>query len=135
MLRILVTGSRDFGNYNVVSRALVVAIETLIKNNPDDKEIVVVHGGARGADTLADDFVLRSALFMTGKGYRLRSEKHRADWNKYNKAAGPIRNQEMVDLGADICLKFIKHGAANTGTTDCARRAAKAGIEIMEFTA
>lgn len=134
-MRILVTGSREFNDYNVVMRGLTVAIEHLIFANPDDKEIVIVHGGAKGADALASDFVMRSALFMTGKGYRLRQETHKADWNTHGRAAGPIRNQAMVDLGADICVAFIKRGASNRGTTDCARRAAKAGINVLEFKA
>jgi hypothetical protein len=50
-----------------------------------------------------------------------------ADWDTHGEAAGPIRNQEMIDLEPEIerCLVF----PGGTGTTDMARRCRKAGIE------
>jgi YspA, cpYpsA-related SLOG family len=135
MSRILVTGSRDFNDYRTIMRGLTVAIEDVIASRPADKEIVIVHGNARGADTLAKEFALRAAHYMTSKGYRLRHEAHPAKWDEYGRGAGPRRNQEMVDLGADLCVKFVKRGASNRGTTDCSNRATKAGIKILEFTA
>jgi hypothetical protein len=134
-MRILITGSRDFSDARTVMRGITVAIETLITKFPDDKEIVIVHGAARGADTLAENYVHNTAQYLTSKGYRIRQEKHPAKWDDHGRSAGPIRNQEMVDKGADICVAFIKGGAANRGTTDCSGRARKAGIEVLEFRA
>jgi hypothetical protein len=50
-----------------------------------------------------------------------------ADWDTHGDAAGPIRNQEMIDSEPEIerCLVFPGH----IGTTDMARRCRKAGIE------
>lgn len=134
-MRILVTGSRDFNKADKVRWGITVALETLIAKFPDDKEIVIVHGAAKGADALAENYVHNTAQYLTDKGYRIRQEKHPANWDKNGRAAGPIRNQEMVDKGADICVAFVKVGAANRGTTDCANRARKAGIEVLEFKA
>lgn len=134
-MRVLVTGSRDFSDARTVMRGITVAIETLIAKFPEDKEIVIIHGAAKGADALAENYVHNTAQYLTSKGYRIRQEKHPANWDKHGRAAGPIRNQEMVDKGADICVAFVKVGAANRGTTDCANRARKAGIEVLEFKA
>jgi hypothetical protein len=53
-------------------------------------------------------------------------EPHPADWSTYGRKAGPIRNAEMVALGAAICLAFPIPGSR--GTWDCLQKAADAGI-------
>ena len=55
-----------------------------------------------------------------------------SDWKKYRQAAGPIRNQEMADAGADLCLAFPSAGKS-TGTWDMIRRACAAGIETRIY--
>jgi hypothetical protein len=56
------------------------------------------------------------------------SETHRAKWDELGKKAGPIRNQEMVDAGADLCLAFWDGNSS--GTLDCIKKAVKAGIPV-----
>lgn len=133
LMRILVTGSRYLSDYGLVMRALSVAIEDLVLLHPDDKEIIVVHGAAQGADSLAENFVVQSRAFMKNRGYTLRSEKHPANWSEFGKFAGPKRNQEMVDKGADVCVAFFQTGQPNKGTTHCSSAARKAGIPVSEF--
>jgi hypothetical protein len=89
----------------------------------------IIHGGANGADSVA------GALAWDADNASV--EVHPALWDRrkdgsYNKAAGFERNQRMVDSGADICLAFLKRGAANRGAQDCIRRAKAAGIEVVE---
>lgn len=137
-MRILITGSRHFTNYDTVMRGLSVAIETLVSRNPEATEIVVVHGAARGADEMAGNFVRHARAFLKGQGITLTEERHpvtQADWNTLGKSAGVVRNQKMVDLGADICVAFFKAGEPNKGTTHCSNAARKAGIEVLEYTA
>ena len=84
-------------------------------------EVTVVHGDAPGADTLAK---------QVAEEYGMQVEAHPADWRKHGKAAGPLRNQRMVALGADICLAFPEPGSR--GTLDCMRRAEAAGIGVVD---
>jgi len=115
-MRILITGSRRWTNAAVIRDILTAQFET----HPD---AVLVHGGAVGADTLA-------GMVWTKLGGS-DPEVHRADWAKFKRAAGPVRNQEMVDAGADVCLAFLMPDSF--GTEDCVRRARKAGIKVYEF--
>lgn len=114
--RILVTGSREWHDSVSVAREL----GALRKRLEPGREIVVVHGAAKGLDTIA--------AFAAGV-MKLTVEPHPADWTTHGKNAGPIRNQAMVDLGADICLAFPT--ASSVGTWDCVRRANKAGIRVI----
>ena len=94
-----------------------------------DKDCVLVHGAARGADKTA-------AKIWTSRG--LVDEPHPANWKQFGRAAGHIRNEEMVALGADLMLAFLVADAApgepprNVGTRNCIKQARDAGIEVIE---
>jgi len=72
-------------------------------------------------------------------------EVHRADWAKYGRKAGPIRNMEMVDSGVDICLAFLMPCIEDNcqrvsphyshGATQCADYAESKGILVRRFIA
>lgn len=114
-MRILVTGSRTWTDKDAVRNAL---LDTwMFAGRPYG--VTVVHGGARGADYLADVYAKRLG-FVT--------EAHRAPWESAGRSAGYLRNKTMVDLGADICLAFIKNNSK--GATMCADLAEKAGIPV-----
>ena len=113
-MRILVTGSRHYSDYKIIKKALAFSPLPLFP-------VTVVHGGATGADTLAGQ-AARELGFI--------EEVHLADWS-IGKKAGPLRNQKMVDLGADICLAFPL--ADSRGTYDCINRAKLAGIPVKIY--
>ncbi len=117
--RVLVTGSRHHSDQVAVFRALDWVYQTALARFGVG-QVVVVHGDcSRGADRFADLWVTRRGA----AGWMVDREPHRADWDKHGRAAGVIRNAEMVALGADVCLGFYRDGAGNVGTRDCVRRA------------
>lgn len=115
-MRILITGSRDWTDATTIHMAIFHAFWGT--GFPSD-QITVVHGGARGADSLAGE---------RAKSMGLNVEVHRADWNRHGRRAGYLRNAEMVGAGADVCLAFIKD--ESRGATMCANLAEKAGIPV-----
>ncbi|MDI5965773.1 SLOG family protein [Streptantibioticus silvisoli] len=118
------TGSRSWADMPTVREALrQVRLE--VAGGP----IVVVHGACpRGADALADLLATRAPA-----EFRMSVERHPADWDALGKRAGFVRNQHMVDLGADVCLAFIRSGSR--GASHTARVAERAGILVRRWTA
>ena len=52
-----------------------------------------------------------------------------ADWNSYGKAAGPIRNKQMLDEGKpDVVIAF----PGGTGTANMIMQATKAGVKVVK---
>ena len=122
-MRILITGSREWASPDTLAWQLGLAIgeAELADHHPP----VIIHGACpSGADTLAEQLC---------RDHGVPTEPHPAQWGKYGKAAGPVRNLEMVTAGADLCLAFYHTGGANKGTGHCARAAEKAGIEVRRF--
>lgn len=117
-MRILVTGSRDWDDQQAIFEALSDIDEA--SSGP----ITLVHGGARGADTVAEEFAHAAGWSI---------ERHLADWKNLGKRAGFVRNAEMAELGADLCLAFIKNNSR--GASMMANLADQVGIPVREFRA
>ena len=109
-MRIIVCGGRGYDDLAAMIGALrVYQIPTTI-----------VHGGATGADALADH---------VARLFNFQVEIWPADWRSDGKGAGPRRNQRMIDAGADGLVAF----PGGRGTADCVRRAKRARIEVRRI--
>ncbi len=107
---ILICGSRDFDDWKAV-REIVDALP---------KGSIVVHGGARGADSIAHAIASQRSLEI---------RKYPAKWEQYGRAAGVIRNQQMLyEETIDRVVAFTYNLATSKGTKDMVERARKAGI-------
>lgn len=130
--RILITGSRDWGNGSVLAAALGDAASAGLAQCGS---VAVVHGGCpSGADLIADYLARQDGLAV---------EAWPADWKAFGRAAGPRRNTEMVAAGADACLVFAMPCSSprcmlpgphdSHGTADCAGKAEAAGIPVRRY--
>jgi hypothetical protein len=72
-----------------------------------------------GADRIAKSF-----LETAGWPYK----EFYADWARDGRAAGPLRNREMIDFGAELLIAFPD--SDSRGTKDCAIYAASKGVEV-----
>lgn len=84
---------------------------------------VLVTGGASGVDAWAAEWA---------KFRGVESKVFDADWGKYGKAAGPIRNRRMAEFGkaVDATVILFPGGA---GTASMKREAERAGLRIIEI--
>jgi hypothetical protein len=111
-MRVLVCGDRNWKDDVPIWAALCQL----------SKDSTVIVGCCRGADYLG---------FETAKALRLSIEKYPPDWEKHGKAAGPIRNQRMLDEGKpDLVLAFHPDIENSKGTKDMVSRAKKAGVTV-----
>jgi hypothetical protein len=109
MSKVIVTGGRDFNDREAVFTILDIL-------NPD----MVIHGGANGADYLAGEWAKIRRKICT---------IYYADWDKNGRAAGPIRNSDMLKANRDAKVVAFKGG---TGTAHCKTTAMKLGMEVID---
>lgn len=110
----LVCGGRDYANYEALERVL----GSMHRLEPIDH---LIHGGATGADYLADRWADKNHVPRT---------IILAEWKKYGRAAGPRRNQRLLDEGRpDLVVAF----PGGKGTADMVRRARAAGVNVVEI--
>lgn len=108
-LRVVITGSRGWDDPERIRARLAVL----------SPMAVVVVGGARGADSLAEDAAYALDLHV---------ERFPADWERYGKRAGYIRNNEMLDTKPDLVLAFWD--GLSPGTAHTIKEAEKRGIPV-----
>ena len=112
-MRVLVCGGRHYDNPAAVYAALGSICRV------DGRITCVIHGGASGADNLADAWGVKNGITV---------ESYLADWHVFGRAGGPLRNQRMLDEGKpDIVLAF----PGGRGTEDMVTRAKKAGVRVL----
>jgi len=108
--QVLVCGGRDYDD----RRSVYTCLDGLVP-----RPTLIITGGANGADALAADW----AAFR-----QVPKLIFRADWEKHGRAAGPIRNQQMLECKPDLVMAF----PGGRGTADMVRRAKAAGVRIIE---
>jgi hypothetical protein len=98
---ILVTGSRNWTDSAKIREKLDFATQEMT-----EQDILLVQGGCRGADTLAKNIALE-------KGWKVHTEP--ALWSVHKRAAGPIRNQKMIqDFQPHYAFAFVMPGSKGT---------------------
>lgn len=112
-MRVLVCGGRDFDDREFLREVL----DALAREHVID---VVIHGDAVGADRMAGEWARLAGI---------RELAFPADWEKYRRAAGPIRNRQMlVEAAPDVVVAF----PGGRGTANMIRQARAAGVPVHE---
>lgn len=117
MTRVLVCGGRDFTDADLMWDELFCFLD-----KHKYPELTIISGMAKGADSLAADWA---------KQYGVNLEEYHADWEKHGRAAGPIRNQQMLDEGKPNLVIAFPGGR---GTAHMVKIAKAKGIEVIEIT-
>lgn len=113
-MKVLVCGGRDFTNTQLLVEALL-EVHKLITIT------LVIHGAAKGADSMAGEWA---------RAMGIKETPFPADWDRYRNRAGPVRNQRMLDVGKpDLVVAF----AGGAGTLDMVRKARAAGVRVADF--
>ncbi|WP_085902158.1 SLOG family protein [Kiloniella majae] len=109
MMKVIIAGSRTINDYNALE-SFVEGVDWPIEE--------VVSGGCRGVDTLGEQWAKKNDI----------SKKVlHADWVKYGREAGELRNREMANYADGLILLW---DGKSPGASCMLREAAKAGIKI-----
>lgn len=111
-MKVLVCGGRDFRSPAQVFRAL----DDLHARMPITE---LMQGGAAGVDRFAQEWATTKP--------DIKRYVCKADWGAYGKAAGPMRNQRMIEWKPDVVVAF----PGGRGTADMVKRADSAGIPVL----
>lgn len=130
MVRVLVCGGRRYSDRERLYRVLDAAVERLGLTE-------IIHGDATGADKMADEWAESRGIPKRAFPAKWSDLSHpdaevrvRADGSKYDRKAGPRRNQQMIDQARpSIVIAF----PGDTGTDDMIGRANAAGIRVIEI--
>jgi len=120
---ILVTGGRSYEKPQLVYRML----DETAKKYPD---MILVHGGASGADAYANDWAIERQMPC----FRFPGR-----WRLHNRAAGPIRNREMLgfmkrtrELMQDRWTVLAFPSKHSVGTRDMMKIAGEEGFQVID---
>ena len=114
-MKILICGDRQWSDRQTIYRILLpYATQT--------PPVTILHGGARGADTLTGQVAQELGMEV---------REVRAEWKRYGKGAGPRRNDKMLNEHPALVIAFHNDLAKSKGTADAVRKAKKRGIAVM----
>lgn len=138
-MRVVIYGGRDFGNdilksyqqareevYWGIMQLEHIAQEHAVATGVDVTdnwlpEWTVISGGAAGADRIGEEFAIINWCQL---------EVYKADWDKHGKAAGPIRNVQMLKEGKpDLGVAF----PGGRGTAHMTSILKEAGVPVREL--
>ena len=111
-MKLIIAGCRDFNDEHIIYEGIDCFI------NEYGKPDLIIEGGASGVDRIAGDYARENDIPLM---------VFPADWNKYGRAAGPIRNGEMAKHGTHL-LAFWD--GKSRGTKNMIETAKKHGLII-----
>lgn len=127
-MRIIIAGSREFNDYNLLKTETLKIIKDLKSKgyNTKRENVEIISGTAKGADQLGERFA---------KEFNLKCVKMPAKWDEYGKRAGYLRNAEMSKYAKEEIGVLIAFWNGSNGTKHMIDLATKDGliVNIIEF--
>ncbi len=103
-MKLIIAGSRTFNDYERLEKVCNWFLIDSACSGIEYGNIIVVSGGAKGADELGKTYAKKHGFSI---------KQFPAEWDKYGKSAGAIRNAEMADF-ANHCICFWDGKSAGT---------------------
>ncbi len=123
-MNIIIAGSRDFKDYDFMENTLLCNQPTksyVIQGLPRGEVLTIISGTATGADRLGE---------IWADKHNFEVERFPADWERFGKKAGAIRNRQMAEH-ADLCIVFWD--GQSRGTLNMIQTARDVGIPVHVY--
>jgi predicted Rossmann fold nucleotide-binding protein DprA/Smf involved in DNA uptake len=117
---VIIAGSREFNNYELLKEVCDKALENRVS---EGYKITIVSGHAKGADSLGEQYAKE-------RGYDLKI--YEAEWKRFGKRAGMLRNKKMAEIGIAL-IAFFAEGAESSGTKNMVKIAKEKNLIIREI--
>jgi hypothetical protein len=115
-VKVLVCGGIEYSDYAAVREAIMAKVTEHV----DEEDVIVIHGGARGADSLADRAAIEIGVHVC---------RVPALWDTFGPKAGPLRNLAMLQLMPDVVLAF----PGGRGTAHMVGAARRMGVPVEHY--
>lgn len=115
-MSIAIVGSRDFKNFDFLEK-------TILDNYKIENITEIISGGAKGADTLAEQFAIKYSIPMS---------IFTPDWDLYGKSAGYKRNILIIDMSDEVIAFWDGISKGTKLSIDLANKAKKK-LMIVKF--
>jgi len=113
-MRVIVCGSQDYND----KAGCFQELDEILSGISD---VEIISGNAKGADQFGEEFARSHGLAL---------RVFPADWKKYGKAAGPIRNREMLKYALETdCMVIAFWNRKSRGTGNMLKQAKAAGVK------
>lgn len=116
---VVIAGSRNFNNYNFLCQWCDYMLQ-----NYDASQVVIISGGARGADSLGEKYARERGMGLIIKP---------ADWKRYGKSAGYIRNEQMAKIGDALILFWNGQSPGSKLMLDLAKKHNIKNIQVVKY--
>jgi len=113
-MKVLICGDRNWTDRE--------KIRSWIAKLQDQGYDTVIEGEARGADTIAAEEAVRADMIVL---------RFPANWALHHRAAGHIRNRQMLDQKPDLVVAFHPDLTKSHGTADTVHEANRRGIIVL----
>lgn len=115
-MKLAIVGCRDYNDYDLFRAK---CDEFLSSHSVDE----IISGGATGADAMAERYAAE---------HNIKTTIFKADWGRFGKRAGPLRNREIVHA-ADHVLAFWDLRSAGTRSTILIAREVGKPVDIINI--
>ena len=111
-MRILVSGSRNWVDYNEIMRKMTVTLDEWASSSPEDKKITFVHSASSPAENMVTEYIGKVEKLLRQKGYHINEQlvKSKPD-SSYSKVGSLF---DLSNLNIDKTIVFIRDSCKKT---------------------
>jgi hypothetical protein len=111
-MRVLVSGSRNWVDYNEIMRKMTVVLDEWVSTNPEDKKITFVHSGSSPAENMITEYIGKVEKLLRQKGYTITEQLVRSNIDDSYSKAGSLF--DLTNLNIDRTVVFIRDSCKKT---------------------
>lgn len=111
-MRVLVSGSRNWVDYNEIMRKMTVILDEWVSTNPEDRKITFIHSGSTPAENMITEYIGKVEKLLRQKGYAIKEQLVRSKIDDTYSRAGTLF--DLANLDVDKTIVFIRDSCKRT---------------------